>query len=93
MPSQLTYFQSIINQSVYPLNRYFQLFSRYVCMSFCVVISARKIMNNDNEPPSLMQFWSHADDKLVINKSWPKNDAKKTLMACTGNVVDTHPRL
>ena len=29
-------------------------------------------MNNDNEPPSLMQFWSHADEKLVVNKSWPK---------------------
>ena len=29
-------------------------------------------MNNDNEPPSLMQVWSHADEKLVIsNKSWP----------------------
>ena len=28
-------------------------------------------MNNDNEPPSLMQFWSHADEKLVVNKSWP----------------------
>ena len=28
-------------------------------------------MNNDNEPPSLMQFWSHANAKLVINKSWP----------------------
>ena len=28
-------------------------------------------MNNDNEPPSLMQFWSQADEKLVINKSWP----------------------
>ena len=35
-------------------------------------MSARKIMNNDNEPPSLMQFWSQADEKLVINKSWPK---------------------
>ena len=28
-------------------------------------------MNNDNEPPSLMQFSSHSDEKLVINKSWP----------------------
>ena len=35
-------------------------------------------MNNDNEPPSLMQFWSQADEKLVINKSWPYLQVLKT---------------
>ena len=39
-------------------------------MSFRVVMSARKNNENDNEPPSLMQFWRQSDEKLVVNKSW-----------------------
>ena len=48
-----------------------------------------KITNNDNEPPSLMQFWSHADEKLVINKSWPNKVEYCTVnltFAITGGV-------
>ena len=30
-----------------------------------------RIMNNDNEPPSLMLFSRKTDEKLVFNKCWP----------------------
>ena len=37
-----------------------------------------RIMNNDNEPPSLMLFSRKTDEKLVFNKCWP--DVKNTIL-------------
>ena len=38
-----------------------------LCVSWVLV----RIMNNDNEPPSLILFSRKTDEKLVFNKCWP----------------------
>ena len=37
-----------------------------------------RIMNNDNEPPALMLLSRPTDEKLVINKCWPKGSQLDT---------------
>ena len=64
-------------ESLMCLNNYVlwvKLSVRYLCFFF-VSVSLRvfQIMNNDNEPPSLVQFSRNTDEKLTINKCWPNN--------------------
>ena len=62
-------------ESLMCLNNYVlwvKLSVHYLCFFFMSVsLRVFQIMNNDNEPPSLVQFSRNTDEKLTINKCWP----------------------